>query len=954
MAITETTNKVQESGDGAEVDFDFDFKIFASSNLEVYKINTSTDVATLQTITTDYTVAINAVTEGGTVTYVVAPTSSEDSFIKRVMALTQEEEFPTEGNLPETAFENGLDKNTMILQQFDEELSRIPKFGTTSETSDITMPEPEAGKALQWNSGGTDLENSTTAIDAVVDSAAASAAAAASSATDAETAQTAAELAETNAETAETNAAASAASVADFTNEGLWSSGTTYAEGNIVTFTQTTSLVGSFQSLQSSNTNQNPETETAYWARLAQDGDSDVSLRSDLTITLLMSSIEEVLRKGLVTNYTQNDDPLNFPATSSNAYEFPQANISTSGGPFTGLGSYDFSNTAFSLVIPSGKSSFGSSQVTSDLDLSGAFSITFWIKSPAVASTTIMETTDKSFKITINSSGLLIATILESDGTSSTTTGTTDLRTGTSWHNIIITGEVNNAGSDQLNVYVDGSSEGTPVASGTLATVGADSCNLILGSGYARAGDTILDMDVLPSADTPAWAFTGTDEGTDCAVSGGVLTIDTVGGSGGTATAVYTIAGGANWTVSNADGYWVDMKCRVTAGTGALTLVADDGTKKETVLIYSDKVTIANNGTTLTYFLDASVYHTYRLAVKTTVSTLFIDGVESLVGVSAASSADSIHFGDETASTYNITADIDYVHFYQTASEETGVFDLECDALLSDLGVFNTIISSADITALQSASVQNMNQLVDGSSIVNPERIHAAIADLIDQRDYEENLDNFSAGHTDTDKFIQQMLQFSTKKRVIPTILSTVTIEDNLDTLYLLSISVDGFCIYPFATVAGHVQAGFMWQAQCASLTKIKDFNEQTGAFSVMLGTPIIDLDGDHTGEYSQEEVSKTVSDIELSNDEKTLHLKLDAKTSIHIPTNNSVELVDALYDDTNLAKQVIPLVIKKIGIVKHNKIQNKLKLNPKIQAELKQIEKNKERKTVKGKVLGG
>ena len=261
MTVTDTTNKKRETGNGVIVAFSFPFKIFAAADLKVYKVVTATGVATLQTITTDYSVSINSVTNGGTVTYVVAPLATEESLIIRTLEQTQETKFPTESNFPEITIENAIDRNTMITQELQEAITRSVKLSATSAvTTPPDIPDPDTGKALKWKSDGT-LENSTNDPDTQTTAAAASAASALVS---------------------ETAAAASAASTADFTNEGTWSAATTYALSNIVTYTQSSSILGTFQSLQASNLNQNPETQTAFWEKLAEGGAGSPVLTSNV------------------------------------------------------------------------------------------------------------------------------------------------------------------------------------------------------------------------------------------------------------------------------------------------------------------------------------------------------------------------------------------------------------------------------------------------------------------------------------------------------------------------------------------------------------------------------------------------------------------------------------------------------------------------------------------------
>jgi hypothetical protein len=159
MTVENQTNKVREDGDGVIVDFDFSFEVFSAADLEVYKVVKATGVATLQTITTDYTVALNTASAGGTVTYVTAPTALQESFIKRVVDLTQETDIPNVGGLREEQIENALDRGTMVDQQLQEQIDRCPKLPSTTSVPELSIPEPEAGKYLGWNDDEDALEN---------------------------------------------------------------------------------------------------------------------------------------------------------------------------------------------------------------------------------------------------------------------------------------------------------------------------------------------------------------------------------------------------------------------------------------------------------------------------------------------------------------------------------------------------------------------------------------------------------------------------------------------------------------------------------------------------------------------------------------------------------------------------------------------------------------------------
>lgn len=161
MSVAQTANIAREIGNDVNVDFDFAFKIFVQTDIEVSKILNSTGVATLLTLGVDYSVDFDSAAEEGTVTYTVAPTALQDSFIKRVLPQDQQSKLPIEGGMPETTVENMIDKNTLLVQDMQEQVGRSITFAETSEVTGVVIPDPEANTFLGWNAAGDDLENKT-------------------------------------------------------------------------------------------------------------------------------------------------------------------------------------------------------------------------------------------------------------------------------------------------------------------------------------------------------------------------------------------------------------------------------------------------------------------------------------------------------------------------------------------------------------------------------------------------------------------------------------------------------------------------------------------------------------------------------------------------------------------------------------------------------------------------
>ncbi len=314
MTVTSTTNKVKTLGNGITTNFAFTFKVFATADITVSKIDITTNVETIQILGVDYTVTLaDDGDSGGTVIYIVAPTSNEFSFIIRELDYTQETDFPREGKFPEEDITDTVDKNTMLIQQTDEKAERSLQLPADIIGVSTTLPLPDAGKALLWNATADALENSIDDFNDIVTDATAQAAAAAASAAAASTSEgnaatsesnaaasavsaaadavlTAADVVSTNADvvssaanaaaalvsegnaaTSETNAAASAAAadVAKIEWQGAYNAGTGYVLNDAVTY-----LGSSFINIQA-GTGQTPAVGgTAYWDDLANKGDA--------------------------------------------------------------------------------------------------------------------------------------------------------------------------------------------------------------------------------------------------------------------------------------------------------------------------------------------------------------------------------------------------------------------------------------------------------------------------------------------------------------------------------------------------------------------------------------------------------------------------------------------------------------------------------------------------------
>ena len=196
MTVAATNRKAGPyNGNGATTSFPFGFKVFAASEVVVTQTDL-TDVESTLTLTTHYTVTLNAdqdANPGGTVDMLVAPATGYLLTLTSGVPLSQSVTLTNGGGFYPGVISAALDRVTIFAQQLAEQLERAVKVGVSSATA----PDQLIG---QLNVNVAAAQASATAADASADAADISEANAAGSAA--------------NALTSENNAAASAADAA--------------------------------------------------------------------------------------------------------------------------------------------------------------------------------------------------------------------------------------------------------------------------------------------------------------------------------------------------------------------------------------------------------------------------------------------------------------------------------------------------------------------------------------------------------------------------------------------------------------------------------------------------------------------------------------------------------------------------------------------------------------------
>jgi len=236
--------------------------------------------------------------------------------------------------------------------------------------------------------------------------------------------------------------------------------------------------------------------------------------------------------------------------------------------------------------------------------------------------------------------------------------------------------------------------------------------------------------------------------------------------------------------------------------------------------------------------------------------------------------------------------------------------------------------------------------VVDGSIINNISDAHLAIEELIDQREYEENTNHRCAGHSQSSTAYQYFpVQFSTQKRVSPTITMSTSASANLNTVISSGVTIDGFSIGIKQSANGVVDWRGAWSAQCASITKVYDITEVD--FKCVTGKMIFDELGHKIGYDTIVHtvlLSDVIRDVVLDEDEVTVletlpsYSVIVAGVKIIFPIDNEEQKISWIYglDSDHLAAQSLKLVKKLMTTEEYETIQSALRSNPFNKAEIR------------------
>lgn len=167
MTVSNEASRVVHSGNGVATEFDFDFEVFATSDLRVVKIDTDGNESVLTLDGTGgYSASLSgSAPSGGSVTYPIdvsgtTVATGESLVIMRNILYSQETDITSAGSFRASVIENAFDKLTMLVQQLKDLTGRaITAPVDTPENTTYTLPAPSAGALLGWNGTADGLEN---------------------------------------------------------------------------------------------------------------------------------------------------------------------------------------------------------------------------------------------------------------------------------------------------------------------------------------------------------------------------------------------------------------------------------------------------------------------------------------------------------------------------------------------------------------------------------------------------------------------------------------------------------------------------------------------------------------------------------------------------------------------------------------------------------------------------
>jgi len=140
----------KDIGNGITVNFSFPWNMLSDQFSKVFLEDSTTGVQVLQTLGVNYSIVFTEA--GGTITFFIAPPSTQFVVISRDTSQDQLVDYTTSKGFDGDVIETSYDKPTGMIQELSDAVARAIKFPVGSANLDLVFPDPEAGKFLVWDS----------------------------------------------------------------------------------------------------------------------------------------------------------------------------------------------------------------------------------------------------------------------------------------------------------------------------------------------------------------------------------------------------------------------------------------------------------------------------------------------------------------------------------------------------------------------------------------------------------------------------------------------------------------------------------------------------------------------------------------------------------------------------------------------------------------------------------
>jgi len=170
MAFNTAEGRAEYSASSGQTLFTFNFKIYKTSDIEVYLTPAGTtpdDTTDILTETIDYTVSIDG-DNGGSVTLVTPATLNDSVTFVRVLPNTRDTEYQSLGDLYADTLNMDQNYQTYLLKDRETTANRHISIPKSAQGVSTQLPDVNSDSYLKWNSAGDALENDSTVPAAVI------------------------------------------------------------------------------------------------------------------------------------------------------------------------------------------------------------------------------------------------------------------------------------------------------------------------------------------------------------------------------------------------------------------------------------------------------------------------------------------------------------------------------------------------------------------------------------------------------------------------------------------------------------------------------------------------------------------------------------------------------------------------------------------------------------------